>query len=79
VHRNVDSAGEQGLLELLDEDAAGTELAEGARSVTVACGRDRDERDLDPRPAQRSRGALGLDQRQPTSAGADAKQHSGGS
>ena len=47
----------------------------GLRAVAVAGGRDRHERDLDPRPAQRVRGALGLGEREPTSARADAKQH----
>src|SRR5581483_3246825 len=38
-------------------------------------GRDRDERDLDPRAAQARGGELGLRQRQPTAAAADAYQH----
>ena len=67
---------EQRLLELLDEDPAGADLAERARAVAVAGRRDRNERDLDPRPAQRLGRALGLGEREPTAAGADAKQHS---
>src|SRR4029079_8249086 len=79
-----DATLEQCLLELLDEDAASTDLAERARPVAIARRRDRHERDLhrcppDPLPAQRVRGAFGLGQCEPTAAGADAKQHSGGS
>ena len=40
---------EQRLLELLHEDAARADLAERLRPVAVAGGRDRHERDLDPR------------------------------
>ena len=76
VHGDVDAALEQRLLELLHEHAAGADLAERPRAIAVARGRDRHERDLDPGPAQRLGGALGLGEREPTAAGADAKQHS---
>ena len=77
VDGDVDPPFEQRLLELLHEHAAGADLAERLRAVAVARGRDRHERDLDPGPAQRGRRALGLGEREPTAAGADAKQHSG--
>ena len=52
VHGSVDAVGEQRLFELLDEHAALTDLAERAAPVAVACGCDRDERDLPPRAAE---------------------------
>ena len=52
VHGDVDPAGEQRLLELLDEDAARADLPERLRAVLVAGGRDRHQRDLDARGAQ---------------------------
>ena len=80
VDRDVDPPGEQGFLELLDEDAALADLAERLRPVAVTGRGDRDERDLDPGPVQRRDGALGLGEREPTAAGTDAQQHgSGGS
>ena len=69
---------EQRLLELLDEDAALADLAERPRPVAVAGGRDRHERDLDPGPAQPLDRELGLGEREPTAAGADANQHGSG-
>jgi hypothetical protein len=78
VHGDVDATYEERLLQFLDEDAAASDLAERPRPVAVACGRDRDQRDLETRPAQRIRSALGLGQRQPATARADAKQHSCG-
>jgi hypothetical protein len=75
MHRDVDAARKQRLLELLHEDASTPDLAERSRSVAIARGRDRDERDLDPRPPQRLRGPLGLGEREPTAARADAKKH----
>ena len=64
------------LLELLHEDAAGADLAERLRPVAVAGRRDRDERDLDPGPAQPLDGLLCLGEREPTAARADADEHS---
>ena len=83
VDGHVDPAREQGLLELLDEDAALADLPERLRPVAVARGRDRDERDLDPvsttrLSAQRLGGALRLGEREPTAARPDADEHSGG-
>src|SRR5688572_28938131 len=83
MHGDVDPARQQCLLELLDEDPALADLAEGLRAVPVAGGRDRDECDLDavpanPRPAQRLGGALRPGEREPTAAGADAAEHSDG-
>ena len=49
---DVDPALEQCLLQLLDEDPAGTDLTQRARPVAIARSRDRNECDL-PRPAQR--------------------------
>ena len=83
VDGHVDPAREQRLLELLDEDAALADLPERLRPVTVARGRDRDERDLDPASttrgaAQRLGGTLRLGEREPTAARPDADEHSGG-
>ena len=78
VNRDVDAILEQRLLELLDEDATCTDLAERSRAVAVAGGRDRHERNLHPRPAQQLCGTLGLGEGEPTSAGTDAKQHGSG-
>ena len=75
VHGDVDAAVEQRLLELLDEDAARADLAERPRTVAVARGRDRDERDLDAGRAQPRGSELGLREGEPTAAGADADQH----
>ena len=52
VDGDVDPPLEQRLLELLDEDAARADLAEGLRPVAVARRRDRHERDLDPGAAR---------------------------
>ena len=76
VDGDVDPPLEQRLLELLDEDAAGSDLAEGPRAIAVARSGDRHERDLDPGPAQPLRGQLSLGESEPTAAGADADQHS---
>ncbi len=76
VDGDVDPPGEQRLLELLDEDAARADLAERPRPVAVAGRRDRDERDLDARAPQPLRRLLGLREREPTAAGADAYEHS---
>jgi hypothetical protein len=78
MHGDVDAAVEQRLLELLDEDTAFTDLAERLGAVAVAGRRDRHERNLDPGPAQCLDGALGLGEREPTAAGADADEHSCG-
>jgi hypothetical protein len=51
VDGDVDSAGEQRLLDLLHEHAACADLPERLRAVLVAGGRDRDERRLHARPA----------------------------
>ena len=75
VHGNVDAAVEQRLLQLLDEDATRSDLAEGARTIAVARCRDWHERDLDTRRAQPRRSELGLREREPTAAGTDADQH----
>ena len=66
---DVDPAGEQRLFDLLDENAAGADLAEGLRTVTVANGRDGNESDVQVgiRPPQSLRGELRLDQGEPTS------------
>jgi len=69
------AAVEQRLLQLLHEDAAGADLPERPRPVAVAGGRDRDQRDLDAGSAQMRGAPLGLRQREPTAAGADADQH----
>ena len=57
VHGDVDAALEQRLLELLDEDPAGADLAERARAVAVARRRDRHERDLDAPTARNASAA----------------------
>jgi hypothetical protein len=77
VNGDVDAMLEQRFLELLHEDAARADLAERLRPVAVARGRDRHEGDLDPRCAQARGGELGLREREPTAAAADADQHSG--
>jgi hypothetical protein len=46
MHGDVDPSGEQRLLDLFDEDAALTDLAERARAIAVAHGRDRNEGEL---------------------------------
>jgi hypothetical protein len=78
VDGDVDPPAEERLLELLDEDATTPNLAEGPRPVAIARSRDRDERDLHPRPSQRLGRALGLGEREPTAARADAKKHGSG-
>ena len=65
VYGDVDPACEQRLLDLLHEDAALADLAERARAVAVARGRDRHERDLVTARAEHVRGELGLRQREP--------------
>src|SRR5690349_1884186 len=75
MHGDVDAAVEQRLFELFHEHASLTDLAERARAIAVACGRDRYERKLDTRGAQPCGGGLGLGQREPTAAGPDANQH----
>ena len=72
---DVDPPREQGLFQLLHEHAPRPDLAEGTRAVAVACGRDRDERELDTGRPQRRHGALGLGEREPTAAAADAEKH----
>src|SRR3712207_9308579 len=47
MDRDVDPAVEERLLDLLHEDAAFADLAEGTRAVAVARRRDRDERDVE--------------------------------
>ena len=71
-------AGEERLLQLLDEHASGADLPEGARSITVSGGGHRYEGDLDARPAERLDRLLGLRQREPTTARPDAQQHGSG-
>ena len=78
VDGDVDPALEERLLELLHEHAAAADLAERARPVAVARGCDRNQGDLDPRPSQRLDRALGLGEREPTAARADANQHDSG-
>jgi hypothetical protein len=75
VHGDVDAALEERFLELLDEHAARTDLAERLRAVAVARSRDRHECELDAVAAQPHGRQLGLREREPTSAGADANQH----
>ena len=75
VHCDVDASVEECLFELLDEDAARTDLAERAPAVTITCRRDRHERDLDAGPTQSLCRELGLREREPTAAGTDADQH----
>ena len=75
VDGGVDPPVEQGLLELLDEDAAVADLAEGATSVAVAGGRDRHERDLPPRGTEPLGDQRGLRQREPAAAGAEPEKH----
>ena len=55
--------------------SARADLTERLRAVAVARGRDRHERNLDAVAAQMARGQLGLREREPTAAGADAYQH----
>jgi hypothetical protein len=76
VDSDVDAVLEQGFLELLHEHAARADLAERLRAVLVARGRNGDQRDLDARSAQPRRSELGLREREPTAAAADADQHS---
>src|SRR5207302_9377916 len=52
-----------------------TDLPERFRPVAIARGGDRNQRDLDTVPAQPGCGELGLREREPTAAGADANQH----
>src|SRR3954452_8978664 len=75
VDGDVDPQLEQRLLELLDEDAAGADLAERSRAVAITGRRDRDERKLDAGRPQRGERALGLGEREPTAATADADEH----
>jgi hypothetical protein len=75
MHRDVDAAVEQRLLQFLDEDATRSDLAERTRPVPIARRGDGNERDLDARPAQPGRSELGLREREPTAAGTDADQH----
>src|SRR6185437_14131091 len=75
VDGDVDAPVEQRLLELLDEDAAGADLAERTGAVTVAGGRDRHEHELDAGRPQRRKRALGLSEGEPTAATADADEH----
>ncbi len=65
---DVDPSGEQRLLDLLHEDTALADLAERARAIAVACGRDRHERELMPRAPQDGAGKLGLREREPRAA-----------
>ena len=74
VDGDVDPAGEQRLLDLLHEHAALADLAERARAVAVAGGRDRHEDDLVARPPDHRAGELGLGQREPRAARADANE-----
>src|SRR5436305_6998175 len=76
VDRDVDPPLEQRLLDLLDEDAARTDLAERARAVTVARGRDRHERDVVAATAYHTRRELRLGEREPRAARPDANEHS---
>jgi hypothetical protein len=75
VNGDVDPPFEQRLLDLLDEDSAGADLAERTRAVAIAGRRDRHERKLDAGRPQRREGALGLGEREPTAATADADEH----
>jgi hypothetical protein len=75
VHSDVDPPLEQSLFKLLDEHAPRPDLAEGKRAIAIARGRDRDERELDTGHPQRLHGALGLGEREPTAATADAEKH----
>ena len=75
VDGGVDAPVEQRLLELLYEDAAVADLAEGATSVAVAGGRDRHERDLPPRGTEPLGDERGLRQREPAAAGAEPEKH----
>src|SRR5206468_13022518 len=52
-----------------------SDLAERLGPIAIAGRGDRDERDLDAGSAQPRSGALGLSQREPTAAGADANKH----
>src|SRR5437762_9635727 len=76
MHRNVDLAREEGLFNLLDEDAAGADLAERARPDAVAGGGDRDEGDLVAGPPHDRCGELRLREREPRAARPDANEHS---
>src|SRR5262249_61457220 len=75
VNRNVDPSVQQRLFELLGKHAPCAELAERLRAIPVAGGGDGYECDLKTVVAEMRRGKLGLREREPTSAGADADQH----
>jgi hypothetical protein len=75
VDRDVDLPREQRFLDLLDEDAARADLAEGLRPVLVPRCRDRDERDLVAVAAQPLGRELGLGQRETATPAADPDQH----
>src|SRR5205085_7446609 len=76
VDGDVDPAGEQCLLDLLDEDAAGADLPEGTRAVAVAGGGDRDEGDLVPAATENRSCELRLREGEPRPARPDANEHS---
>ena len=76
MHGDVDTVIEERLFELLDEHSSRADLAERLRAIAVAGGRDGHQRDLDPGRPEPRRRALGLGQREPTAAAADADQHS---
>src|SRR5207247_6362776 len=75
VHGDVDAPPKERLLDLLDEDAAVADLPERPLTVAVTGCRDRDEGDLDARPAQRLRRPARLRQREPRTARSDANEH----
>src|SRR6185503_4588694 len=78
VDGDVDLPREKRFLDLLDEDAARADLAEGLRAVLVSRGRDRNERDLDALAAQPLGRELGLGQREAATPAADPDQHRNG-
>ena len=75
VDGDVDPPLEQRLLELFHEDPARADLTERTGAVAVTGRRDRDERELDAGRSQRRESALGLGEREPTGATADADEH----
>src|SRR5579864_498536 len=72
---DVDAAREERLLDLFDEDAAFTNLAERARAIAVAGGGNRQERDLDSGRPHRGSRTRRLDERKLRAARADTNEH----
>src|SRR5262249_40072314 len=84
MHRDIDGAGQQGLLDLLGEEALAAGLGQAAVADAIAAGRDWHDRDrierheLGMSGGQGGAGNLGLSQRQRAAAAADSNQGTGG-